>query len=102
MIYSGAFNGVKAILFGDFMADLNDPPSFVQWILDRLATEVKVPIFRINGLGHDTTNHPIPFNIPVVITHESDLKYTLTVNFLRHNKMLKELKCLHSRRRGFV
>lgn len=83
MIYSGAFNNVKAILFGDFMADRNDPPSFVEWILDRLATEgkVKAPIFRVNGLGHDTTNHPIPFNIPVVIAHESESKYSLTVNF---------------------
>lgn len=63
------------------MADRNDPPSFVEWILDRLATEVTAPIFRINGLGHGTTNHPIPFNVPVVVTRESELKYTLTVKF---------------------
>lgn len=83
MIYSGAFNGVKAILFGDFMADHNDPPSFVEWVLDRLAKEgkVKAPIFRVIGLGHDATNHPIPFNTPVVITHDLDMNYSLTVNF---------------------
>lgn len=65
------------------MADHNDPPSFVEWVLDRLATEgkVKAPIFRINGLGHGTTNHPIPFNVPVIISYESDLKYSLIVNF---------------------
>ncbi len=83
LLYSNTFDGVKAILFGDFMADRNDPPSFVEWILDRLATEgkVKAPIFRVTGLGHDTTNHPIPFNTPVSIAHVSDLKYSLTVNF---------------------
>lgn len=83
MIYSGAFNGVKAILFGDFMADLRDPPSFVEWILHRLATEgnVKAPIFRVNGLGHGSTNHPIPFNTPVLIIHELGMNYSLTINF---------------------
>lgn len=83
LLYSGAFENVKAILFGDFLADHFDPPSFVEWILQRLATEgkVTVPVFRVRGLGHDTINHPIPFNINVSITHESDSLYSLTVNF---------------------
>ncbi|KAG4071707.1 hypothetical protein HA402_011861 [Bradysia odoriphaga] len=83
LLFSGTFDGVKAILFGDFMADRNDPPTFVEWILHRLAKErrVKAPIFRVNGLGHDTTNHPIPFNTPVAITHDSDSMYSLTVKF---------------------
>lgn len=83
LLFSGTFDGVKAVLFGDFLADHFDPPTFVEWILNRLAIEGKVsaPIFRVNGLGHDTINHPIPFNTPVTIAHESDSIYSLTVKF---------------------
>jgi muramoyltetrapeptide carboxypeptidase len=65
MRVAGLFEGVVAIIFGDFMEVPFDPqPALIDWVLERFANEtsIKCPVFRLQGIGHNVTNIPLPLN----------------------------------------
>ncbi|OXA65050.1 probable murein peptide carboxypeptidase [Folsomia candida] len=83
LLFSGTFDNVSAIVFGDFMADMFHPPHKIQWILEKFANEnprVTAPVFRLFGIGHTNTNHPLPFNTKAVLRNVIGDTYMLTVD----------------------
>ncbi len=60
------FNGVKAVLLGDFVkGEEPDGTTLVWGVLQRFAEEAPFPVFRLPGCGHGLQNYPIPFNFEV-------------------------------------
>lgn len=58
-----AFEGVKAILLGDFTKGTEpDGTSLVESVLQRFARNINIPVFRLPGCGHGEDNIPLPFN----------------------------------------
>jgi muramoyltetrapeptide carboxypeptidase len=65
---AGYFNGVKGILFGDFVS--SDEPnggSRVPDVLQRFADEMKIPVFSGLEAGHGAFQRPLPFNTRAVL-----------------------------------
>jgi muramoyltetrapeptide carboxypeptidase len=61
-----AFEGVKAILLGDFTkGEEPDGVSLVEPVLARFASNIDTPVFRLPGCGHGDKNIPLPFNTPL-------------------------------------
>jgi muramoyltetrapeptide carboxypeptidase len=59
-------DGVKAIIFGDFTRGLeSDGTSQILPVLQRFAESSKLPIFRVEGCGHEKENFPLPFHVEV-------------------------------------
>lgn len=55
------FKGAAAILFGDFLeSDEPDGSSLIQPVLQRFAQQCDIPVVQIEGIGHGSTNYPIP------------------------------------------
>jgi muramoyltetrapeptide carboxypeptidase len=67
--HAGLFEGVKAVLFGDFIKGEEPNGISIIWdVLGRFADEVDFPIFQLPGCGHGVQNYPIPFNYDVHLT----------------------------------
>lgn len=63
------FDGVKAVLFGDFVKGEEPDGTCLIWeVLYRFAEATPFPVFKLLGCGHGSQNYPIPFNF------ELDLK----------------------------
>jgi muramoyltetrapeptide carboxypeptidase len=61
-----AMDGIKAIIFGDFTRGLeSDGTSQILPVLQRYSESSKLPIFRVEGCGHEKENLPLPFNVEV-------------------------------------
>jgi muramoyltetrapeptide carboxypeptidase len=59
---SGTLQGVKAILFGDFIAPKTANDSeLTQAVLKRFAQEQNFPVFHCPDIGHGKTNRSLPF-----------------------------------------
>jgi muramoyltetrapeptide carboxypeptidase len=57
------FEGVKAILFGDFIKGEEPNGTDLTWeVIHRFAEDLLIPIFQLPGCGHGLQNYPIPFN----------------------------------------
>lgn len=83
LLFSGTFDEVDAIVFGDFMADVGHPPERIQWVCERFANEnprVTAPVFRLSGIGHGNTNHGIPFNTRAELSQVIGATYLLTID----------------------
>lgn len=59
------FDGVDAVIFGDFAEA--DSDELIDFVLDRFAKSVSAPVFRITNMGHDEINYPLPFLTSCVI-----------------------------------
>lgn len=58
------WEGVKAIIFGDFIKGLEaDGTSLIWPVIQRFAESTHLPVFRVEGCGHDNENLPLPFNM---------------------------------------
>ncbi len=65
---AGSFNGVKAILLGDFtFADKPEEVQKIDAILQDFASATSVPAFRIRDIGHGKLNNPLPFGVKAEI-----------------------------------
>jgi muramoyltetrapeptide carboxypeptidase len=81
LLFSGTFDGVVAIVFGDMLADFVHPDQ-VEWMLNRFAREepkITVPVFRLHGIGHAFENYPLPFNTRAEIRLIDEDVYAMTV-----------------------
>ena len=65
---AGAFNGVKAIIFGSFEGG----DSFCEKAIETFAKETEVPVFSCNWFGHGPKNKPLPFGCPAWINPLTD------------------------------
>ncbi len=80
ILQSGLCKGAKAIIFGDFEGgevDMDMP--LIDKILEKFANEVKIPVFKISGIGHTTRNWAIHFGVPAKIKIAKD-KMSLNVS----------------------
>ena len=69
---AGSFNGVKAILLGDFtFADKPEEIKKITAILHDFATNITIPVFRIRNVGHGKLNNPLPFGVRAKIHNGS-------------------------------
>jgi muramoyltetrapeptide carboxypeptidase len=61
-LQAGLFEGVQAILFGDFTytpeKGLEDYPK-VEYVLKTFASHIPVPVFKMPGYGHGDVNKPL-------------------------------------------
>lgn len=65
---AGSFNGVKAIVLGDFTyADKPEEVQKIDAILQDFANNSAIPVFRIRDIGHGKINHPLPFGVKAEI-----------------------------------
>lgn len=65
---AGSFNGVKAILLGDFTyTDKPEELKKIEAVLKDFANHTPIPLFRIRNIGHSKINHPLPFGVKVEI-----------------------------------
>lgn len=70
--YSPRLNNMQAIILGDFVTynrrmDTAEYRTLMHEVLQRFARKVAIPVFRLHGIGHGKTNHPIPLNTPTQI-----------------------------------
>lgn len=66
LAHAGVFQGVKAVLLGDFMGgEEGDGVSFVEPVLQRFGDEAEFPVFRLPSVGHGAKNYPLPFQTPL-------------------------------------
>jgi muramoyltetrapeptide carboxypeptidase len=85
MKQAGVFDGVLALVFGDFTSPDNE--ALMTLALQRFADDrenVNFPVFRLQGIGHGPVNFPLPLNTRATITVEDpELRtYTLCVSNL--------------------
>lgn len=62
---AGIFEGVKAVIFGDFTQSGN--PSLTAIVQQRFAQSVPFPVFRLRGIGHGYHKTPLPLNTPATL-----------------------------------
>ena len=70
------FDELKAVIFGDFINSGND--DLVEAVKERFAKSVNFPVFTIQGIGHGSTNDPLPLNTPAVISSKEG-KFSMKV-----------------------
>ncbi|MCC2666330.1 MAG: LD-carboxypeptidase [Gammaproteobacteria bacterium] len=58
---AGIFKKAKAIVFGDFTGGKEPDGSYlIKPVLERFAKNCKLPIVKVDGIGHGYTNFPLP------------------------------------------
>ena len=63
------FEGVSAILFGDFIGGAEpNGSSLIKPVLERFAQTCKIPVVEIEGIGHGNINFPIPLGTMAKLT----------------------------------
>jgi len=79
MKQANVFNGVDGVIFGDFT---NTDAALIAFVLERFASSVNFPVFRVQGIGHGAVNIPVPFNTRATLdVKDSEAKtYTLRVD----------------------
>lgn len=66
LLQAGIFNEVKAVLFADFIeGDEPNKTCLIPAVLERFAQTANFPVLQLNGVGHASTNFPVPFGTPV-------------------------------------
>lgn len=72
---AGAFEKAKAILLGDFING-NEPngSSLVEPVLERFAKSCEIPVVKIEGLGHGSTNFPLPLGKTVTLQFGKEIR----------------------------
>lgn len=65
---AASFNGVKAILLGDFtFAEKPEEVKKIDAILQDFANTSAIAVFRIRDIGHGKLNNPLPFGVKAEI-----------------------------------
>lgn len=69
------FKGARAIIFADFIkGEEPDGSSKIQFVLERFAKRCDVPVLRIQGIGHDYINFPVPFGTAATLQFGDEIK----------------------------
>lgn len=68
---AGLFNGVKAIVFGEFEFDTLGSLDNL-FSLKKFAAETNIPVFKTNQFGHDKSNVPLVYNAQAEIKISED------------------------------
>lgn len=67
------FESAKAIIFGDFTGGTEENgETLVEMALKRFCQEIALPVFRLDKIGHDIENVPLPFQIPLTFFIENN------------------------------
>lgn len=86
MKQAGIFNGVAAVVFGDFPWPDEDPKkNLTDVLLKRFAESVLFPVFRVTGIGHGAVNLPLPFLTYSEINHVDGVNYEFCVNNIQNS-----------------
>lgn len=72
------FEGVNAVIFGDFIDSGND--NLLEVVKKRFADSVDFPIFTMQGVGHGYVNDPLPLNTEATISAKSDRENLFCMN----------------------
>lgn len=81
MKQAGIFNGVVAVVFGDFAkTDADSNANLTNVVLKRFAESVSFPVFRVTGIGHGAVNLPLPFLTYSDINSVDGVNYEFCVN----------------------
>lgn len=83
MKYSRVFNGIKAVIFGDFVEP--DDDDLIDLVLDRFAQSVSFPVFRITGTAHGEVNYPLPLLTSSVINSIDGVIYEFCVDNIQNS-----------------
>ncbi|MFT4328189.1 MAG: LD-carboxypeptidase [Wolbachia pipientis] len=67
------FDGVDAVIFGDFVNCYND--NLVEIVKERFAKSVNFPVFTMKGVGHGHINDPLPFNTHATISVQDEKEF---------------------------
>ncbi|OCA06899.1 LD-carboxypeptidase [Wolbachia endosymbiont of Trichogramma pretiosum] len=67
------FDGVDAVIFGDFVNCYND--NLVEIVKERFAKSVNFPVFTMKGVGHGRVNDPLPFNTHATISVQDEKEF---------------------------
>ncbi len=74
---SGIFKDVAAILLGDFTEGKEpDGSSLINAVLERFAHSCDMPVIRVQGIGHDYINYPLPLGTKVHLSSGDEIKLT--------------------------
>jgi len=79
----GIFASAAAVVFGDFTSP--DDANLLTLALQRFADDdefISCPLFRLRGIGHSSTNIPLPFGTlaEINVTDEDLKQYTMSVS----------------------
>ena len=55
------FDGVRAVILGDFWLYENEDQALMDYTLDYFAANSDFPVFKCEGFGHGKVNQPLPF-----------------------------------------
>ncbi len=59
----------EAVIFGDFTGEkVKDQAELTHYTLQRCAESLSIPVFKLDGVGHDVVHHPLPLNCTTTIT----------------------------------
>lgn len=72
------FEGVHAVIFGDFIDSGND--NLLEIVKKRFADSVDFPVFTMQGVGHGYVNDPLPLNTETTISAKSDKENLFFMN----------------------
>ena len=71
---AGIFDGVKALVFGDFLSgEEPNGRSLVQPVLQRFAESLSLPVVQIEGVGHGRRNYPLPLGTRASLQSEGEI-----------------------------
>lgn len=60
---SGIFDGLKAIIFGDITGvPEKNGDILTPIVIENFAKSLNLPVFKVNGIGHEKTNNPLMLN----------------------------------------
>lgn len=74
---SGLFKDIAAIVLGDF-TEGKEPngSSLVNPVLERFADSCDIPVIKVQGIGHDHINYPLPLGTKVQLSLGNDVTLT--------------------------
>jgi muramoyltetrapeptide carboxypeptidase len=71
------FKKAKAILFGDFIRGKEpDGSCLIKPVLERFAENCKIPVVKLEGIGHGYTNFPLPLGTAAELQLGHEIKLT--------------------------
>lgn len=72
---SRLIQGAKAIVFGDFLEGLEpNGSSLIAPVITRFAATLKIPVIKINDIGHGYDNFPLPLGTKTKLTLGKEIK----------------------------
>jgi muramoyltetrapeptide carboxypeptidase len=78
---SGVLDNIIGIILGDFILGMEpNGTSLIQPVLERFANSLEVPVFRIHGVGHGSTNLPLPLGTKATLNKKEHFSLVISRN----------------------